>query len=104
MFMNNVNTILITTYKMVKIVFVKKGKISTAIRSTAVKKQNKNHRKPPNSLKTNPIPTTQNNIHQHRNQQITGTHTSTIQTIRLAKNKTQNIVKPALLSRKSQCI
>ena len=85
--MNDLNTTLITTHKMVNIVFVKKGKISIAIRrSTAVKKKKKNHRKPPHSLKTNPIPTTQNNIHQHRNQQITGTHTSTIQTIRLAKN------------------
>ena len=38
--MNNLNTTLITTHKMVNIVFVKKGKISIAIRrSTAVKKK-----------------------------------------------------------------
>ena len=86
--MNNLNTTLITTHKMVNIVFEKKGKISIAIRRSTTVKKNKNHRKPPHSLKTDPIPTTENNIHQHRNQQITGTHTSTIQTIRLAKNKT----------------
>ena len=38
--MNDLNRTLITTHKMVNIVFVKKGKISIAIRrSTAVKKK-----------------------------------------------------------------
>ena len=37
--MNNLNTTLITTHKLVNIVFVKKGKTSIAIRSTAVKKK-----------------------------------------------------------------